>query len=193
LGHNLARNQGLRLFKRDVALNGPIANLWCVNLLRLLNERVPFYDHFEQALNLGLRLVHLLVADEKFNGLIYVEVLAFRGQRVLKLGLHLPFFLEAQAQHEGLERVEAELVKLAHALVLDSIFASNLPLELIDVILALDLAENLYGSLLDDLTFFHLVATVFKLVCLGRCGCHQLTPTNRALLLGEMDIVEERT
>lgn len=107
------------------------------------------------------------------------------------LCLELPFFFQTESEHESLESVETEAVEFTAAVILDCVFADHLPFELIYVVLALNLRQNLNCRLLNDLRFFNLIATVLMLVHLGADRGHNFAASDRFFLLGKLYLVKE--
>ena len=145
-----------------------IVCLWLVQLLSLLNEPIPLADHLKQPLDQSLGFVHLLVADQEFDRLIRVDELTLFWHQVLVSRLSFPLFLKTQPEHQRFESVETECIQFAKSFILYRILTSHLTLELVHVVLALDLAEDLDGSLLHNLRLLDLIATVF--VHFSLCG-----------------------
>ena len=167
-----------------------IVCLWLVQLLSLLNEPIPLADHLKQPLDQSLGFVHLLVADQEFDRLIRVDELTLFWHQVLVSRLSFPLFLKTQPEHQRFESVETECIQFAKSFILYRILTSHLTLELVDVVLALDLAKDLHCRLLQDLLLVNLIATVLESLRLA--GHREFAPTDCFLLLCKVNLVKDR-
>ena len=193
LCHGLARDLWLRpVVKLDVLRCAASSVRHYIKSCGYFDHRVSLADHFEQTLNQSLGFIHLLVAGQQLNCVIWISDDLSFSECILVLNLYFPFFLQTKTKHEGFERIESESIQVGESVVLHRVLARHFALQLVHVVLALYLTQNLDGRFLDNLFFLDLVPAI--LFChLGSNRCHQSTSTNCGLLLRKRYIIKDRT
>ena len=138
LCHGLARDLWLRpVVKLDVLRCAASSVRHYVESCGYFDHGVSLADHLEQALDQGLGFIHLLVAGQQLDCVVWIsDDLAF-SERVLVLDLDFPFFLQTETKHEGFERIETESIQIGQSIVFHRVLARHFALQLVYVVLTL--------------------------------------------------------